>query len=164
MSDVYVYNNPGNVAFNTYIYAFLRSWHTLDGDHDAWFKIPAYASSASIEPACINAIVETVSVLLLDERGAILKSHSVKLRQPKSIDAATLKSIDAEALDTSKWELQNQKSFPFDEMFADASIRERYSRKFGQGAPGYDRIMDQNYNKVRRTVSPPTRCGSCGRR
>lgn len=162
MNDIYVYNNPGNIAFNSYLYAFVRAWYTLDGSNDLWLKVPALNSGGSI--LCINSNIESIALLLLADDGTVLKSHSSQLRQPKVVDAATLQSIDNSALNVSEWEKQHQEPFPFAEMFDNDKVRERYKQKFGHDKPNYDQIADVNYRQVKRIVTPPARCGSCGKR
>ena len=119
MTEVYVYKPQGNVAFNSYIYAFMRSWYTLDGTEDKWFKIPAYRVPGTDKFTCINSKVQPVSVMILGENGQVLKMKNDKMRKQTIIDTATLDSIEREAINTSEWERENQKTFPFAEMFED---------------------------------------------
>ena len=165
MADVFVYNNPGNIRYNSYLYAFIRSWYTIDGKNDMWYKVPAFRSGNTNHYVCMNANIENVSVMLLTDTGVVLKSHSNKIRSgKKSVHRDIIASIDKEALSVSQWELDNQQSFPFKTMFDGQDIKRRYRERYGQEDPKFERIANQNFRAVKRVITPSVRCGSCGKK
>jgi hypothetical protein len=170
-SPVYVFNNPGNLQFNTFLLIFVRSWHMPWSENDepmddTWLRVPALRSSNRAGNAtyiCINSNVEMMAPIVLgEEESVVLKIGRNKPRKP--IPTGLTQAVKMDALDVSEWERENQKSWPYKEMFVPELVKQRYAIKHGNmDAPYMNAVpTSRTYNMVRRTAMP-TPCRSCGK-
>lgn len=168
--EVYVHNNPGNIVFNSYILLFVRSWYLPwdpekeNPSDDSWVRMPAFRSpgpNGLDHYVSLNANVENLSpVVLAEEECVVLRVGQLKPRKP--VPKGLILSILDEAIDISAWEKENQKSWPFRDMFDEKKMAVRHAAKFGASTTQSGVPSNTNFALVRKSVMPKP-CRRCGR-
>jgi len=168
---IFVFNNPGNLQFNTHLLIFVRSWYMpwTESDEpmdDTWLRVPAIrAAGQSGIPhyTCINSNIEMMAPIVLGEdENMVLKIGRNKPRKP--IPSGLIQAVRLDSLDVPSWEQEHQKSWPYQEMFLTELVKQRYAIKHGNvDAPYMNAVpTSRTYNMVHRTAMP-TPCRSCGK-
>lgn len=167
MPDVFVFNNPGNMTFNSYVLLFIRAWY-LPWDpiedvpqNDTWMRMPAFRSSHNGRPSylTINSRVEALSPIMIAEQdNLVLRSGGGTANKP--VNRGMILSILDNAFDVSTWEKENQASYPYKDMLDREAVAARYAIKTGGS---FSDIDDRNFKLVKSMVTPRP-CRNCGRR
>lgn len=162
---IYVHNNPNNIQYNDFVYVFMRLWflpttQQISINDDAWLKVPALRTDLSggrkhyILP---HPNLDTVCLVKVSSTGHLLKMHTSKLNE--ELDPIVFANLQENSISVSHWEEQNQQGWPYDNMFNQAAIKQRYELKFGQST--YDKhISNVSYNQIATKHKPrPCNCG-----
>ena len=167
MTEVFVFENPHNIDYNGYVYAFLRPWycpelqnHTFNGD--TWFKVPAIVAETkdTISYTAINNKVEMSALMLISDNGRLLKTY--RTRTDQKVPQFQMQEIERTCFDISQWEQVNQQAFPYALMFEGAKMQARYKAINGATAEAYFSVSSDNktYQEIRKVASPkPCNCG-----
>jgi hypothetical protein len=157
---IFVYNNVGDLEFNTLVYCLMRAWHLPDIENiqpiDQWFAVP----TVKIGPIYSN--FDYTALMMIDDDGRLVKAHRVNLNIAPKIDGFELDELKKQAFNISLWEETNQKEFPYSTMFDPARISQRYALLTQQQQASALTLASPNivYNKIRETVKPkPCNCG-----
>lgn len=164
--SIYVHDSP--VAFNTYVYAFMRSFHLPELEDqqlplvDTWFMVPAVKHGTMVSLA--NSDIELAALMMIDEDGYVVKGHRVNLQTAPPLGQHELDMMKREAFDISMWEKIKQQSFPYATMFNKANIAARYRQSGATPATAMN-IESSNitYQEIRKRVQPRP-CTTCGGR
>lgn len=166
MPRVYVHENPNNLQFNAVMYAFMRSWYCPDVDGlkfegDTWFKVPAIRTETadSVSFTIINSKIELSSMMLISETGRLLRA--TRTRTDQKVPDADMMRVRQTAFDIPAWELENQRTFPYKNMFDSPEVNKRY-RSLHNSSDAFFSIasQDQLFTRIKTTVSPkPCNCG-----
>ena len=149
--EIFVFNNPGSIPYNAYLYMFVRSWYmpmNPDGSvpDDAWLKVPALKSIAPGGKAnyvpCNAHLSQIAMITITADRGVVTKIS--RARPNKLLKAETLRMIEGEAIDISSWEKENNTSWPYLEMVNKELIRVKYSLKHGSDSTPFFEVYSTN--------------------
>lgn len=169
--SIFVYNNPNNIDYNSYLLMFVRSWYlpTQKGEpplNDSWLRVPALKTQRfnNASYTCCNGNLELISVMTIAEDTCKL----TKVARGNSgfiIDYRLVEDIIKESTDISEYEKIGQKSWPYELMFDKNLIQYRYYQKYGDDRAKY---MDPTSNNIPfmeiRKIVTPRPCSGCGKR
>jgi len=164
---IFVFNNPNNIIYNDYIYVFLRSWYmpsvpefTITGDK--WLKLPALRTDMSENRqhyTCCNANAALSALITIAANGSVLR---VGRATPNTVcDETVFALIKEDAINVELWERNNNKPWPYDNMFAKTLVKKRYEVVYGTNTtPFNENINDAAYNAISSKLKPkPCNCG-----
>lgn len=165
---IYVHHNPSHIVFNTFVYVFIRNWYapqSLNMNDDAWYKLPALRTDLSGGRAHFspcNSYMMTNSNATVTEDGTLIKMGR---SQPNSkIDDTMLALIVESAVNISGWEENNQRSWPYEEMFNNTLMRQRYQARYGAASSVVDpEVTNRVYTQLYTTSGGKKPC-NCGKK
>lgn len=165
---IYVHNNPNNIQYNDYMYLFMRLWHLpttsfLSITEDSWLKVPVLRTDLAGGRKFYtlpNQNLDSASVIKLTSDGYLLKMIQ-KPKLEETIDPLVFESVKENAINVSFWEEQNQRAWPYDNMFSHAAMKQRRDLKFGTTNHTFDLpVTNVMYTQIASKHKPkPCNCG-----
>lgn len=170
MTSIFVFNNPGNIQYDVHLLTFVRSWHLpwKEGDapmEDSWLRVPALriTNARNVKTYnCINSNLELLAPMILAEEDCVVYKTG-KVRPYKPIPVGLIQAVRFEAIDVPEWEQNNQKAWPFNDMFLSDLVRYRYDKLYGstEGLTMAAATTSRTYSMIKK-IAMPRPCRSCG--
>lgn len=164
---IYVFDNPNNIQYNSHIYVFLRSWFTPDSIvADSWFKVAALRTDMANNKkhyTATNANMTISSLATVADDGTLIKMmrNTPNVKLPDDV----FQLIVEEAINIPLYESNNQRSFPYTEMFTKLKIKERFERKFGPASSIMNPMVDNAvFNKIASAPQFKPKPCNCGKK